>query len=97
MKRDETFEKLKSLFIADLKEKIKTLLRTIDDTNLANGTCDWETVDKIAHQIKGTAKSFGYSEISTVADELERSVEKKSLEHSGSLIKKISDLSRNDS
>ena len=96
MKRDETFEKLKSLFIADLKEKIKTLLGTIGDANLANGVCDWETVDKIAHQIKGTAKSFGYSEISTVADELERSVAKKSLEYSAGLIEKISDLSRND-
>ncbi|MGO9482882.1 MAG: Hpt domain-containing protein [Candidatus Kryptoniota bacterium] len=96
MKKDEAFEKLKGLFTADLKDKIKTLNGVIVGNPPVNGACDWETVAQIAHQIKGTARSFGYSEISMVADELERSVAKRSLEYSTSLVKKISDLSPDD-
>ena len=73
------------MFAADLAEKIKTLHCAVDDA-------DWEVIGRVSHQIGGTAKSFGFPEISTVASELEQSVGNKSLEYSAGLVKKISDL-----
>jgi len=94
LKRDKAFEKLKSSFAKDLAEKVKALQKAVTGTHPINKTCDWEMVGRIAHQIKGTARSFGYSEISIVADELEQSVGKKSLEYTTGLVRRISDLSR---
>ena len=85
MSRDDGFENLRTLFAADLAEKIKTLQAAVRDAN-------WDAIGRISHQIIGTAKSFGYPELSVLAAELERSISKKSLEYSADLVKKISDL-----
>ncbi len=85
MTRDDGFEDLRTLFTADLLEKLKALEAAVRDA-------DWDEVSAIAHKIRGTAKSFGYPEVSSVAADLERSSEEKSLEYSASLVKRISDL-----
>ncbi len=85
MNRDDGFENLRTLFAADLLEKIEALQAALRDAN-------WEGVNSISHQITGTAKSFGYPEISRVAAELEHSAGEKRLDHSIGLVKKISDL-----
>ncbi len=85
MNRDDGFEYLRTLFAADLLEKLKALEDALRDA-------DWDEVSAIAHKIRGTAKSFGYPEVSNVAADLENSSEYKSLEHSAALVKKISDL-----
>jgi len=94
LKKDKAFESLKKSFAADLEGKVKTLQLTIADSNFGGKKCDWETIFRIAHQIRGTARSFGFSEISMAAGELEQSVAKKSLEHTARLVRRISDLSR---
>ena len=85
MKKDDGFENLKTLFAADLKEKIQILQAALRDAN-------WDGVNLISHQISGTAKSFGYPEISRFAAELEHLADEKSLDRSMGLVKKISDL-----
>ena len=85
MNRDDGFENLRTLFAADLLEKVETLKAALRDA-------DWDEVNAIAHRIRGTAKSFGYPEISRVAAELEHSADEKSLESSSDLVKKISEL-----
>ena len=85
MNRDDSFENLKTLFAAELAEKIKTLQAAVRDAN-------WDTIGRISHQIRGTAKSFGYSEVSVLAAELEQAVAQKSLDYSADLVKRISDL-----
>jgi len=84
--RDDGFEELKTLFAEDLAVKIKSLQVAVSDS-------DWDAISRISHQIGGTAKSFGYAEISAVAHELERSARKISLEDAGELVKKISGMS----
>ncbi|HUI31632.1 MAG TPA: Hpt domain-containing protein [Candidatus Acidoferrales bacterium] len=84
MSNDEGFEHLKTLFHDDMAEKIKALQSAVVDSN-------WDAVGRLSHQIGGTAKSFGYPEISTMAHELERSVRKISLGEVADLVKKISD------
>ncbi len=85
MNRDDGFEKLRTLFAADLSEKIRAL-------EVALRAAEWNEVSSISHQIKGTAKSFGYPEISSVAAEIEDSASKRSLEYTEGLVKRISDL-----
>jgi HPt (histidine-containing phosphotransfer) domain-containing protein len=85
MNRDDGFEELRTMFAEDLAEKIKALQAALTDSN-------WESIVKISHQIGGTAKSFGYPEISAAAHELERSSGKISLEEAAVLVKKISEL-----
>lgn len=85
MNRDDSFEDLRTLFAADLNEKLKGLQAALRDAN-------WDEVGAIAHKISGTAKSFGFPEVSSVAADLERSSEAKSLDRSAELVKKISDL-----
>ncbi len=85
MKRDEGFENLRTIFAADLAEKLKAL-------DAALKAAKWDEVSVISHQITGTAKSFGYPEISGVAAELEHSARRMSLEYCTTLLKKISDL-----
>jgi HPt (histidine-containing phosphotransfer) domain-containing protein len=85
LNRDEGFENLKTLFAADLAEKITALQAALRDAN-------WDGVRSISHQITGTARSFGYPEISGIAGELEHSAGEMSLEHSMGLVKRISDL-----
>jgi HPt (histidine-containing phosphotransfer) domain-containing protein len=85
MSRDDGFEELKTLFAEDLAEKIKALQAAVTDS-------DWNAISKISHQIGGTAKSFGYPEISAMAHELERSAQKISLEDAAELVKKISGM-----
>ena len=82
---DEGFEELKTLFTEDMAEKIRSLQKAVADSN-------WDAISRISHQIGGTAKSFGYPEISTFAHELERSAGKISLEDAAGLVKKISDI-----
>ncbi len=86
MSDDSGFEELRNLFAEDLAEKIKTLQTALVNSN-------WDTICKISHQIGGTAKSFGYPEISTTAHELERSVGKISLQDAAVLVNKISEMS----
>lgn len=86
MSQDYSFEDLKNLFCADLGEKVKSL-------EAAVSTGNWETVGRISHQIKGTAKSFGFAEISYLAAELEQSAAQKKPEYSADLVRKISDRS----
>jgi len=92
--KDTGFENLKKSFTVDLGEKVKVLRTAVGDFDSSSKGCDWETVGRIAHQIRGTAKSFGFSEISTTADELEQFAAKRSLEQTVRLVRRISDLSR---
>ncbi len=85
MNGDDGFEELRTLFAEDVAAKIKTLQVALTDS-------DWDAIDRILHQLGGTAKSFGYPEISVTARELERSVRKISLEEAAVFIKKISDM-----
>ena len=94
LKKDKTFENLKKSFAADLEGKMMVLQSTLGGSNAEGKKCDWESISRIVHQIRGTARSFGFSEISAVADELEQFVAKKSLEHTKRLIRRISDLAR---
>lgn len=94
MKQDKAFEKLKKSFVADLEEKVKLLQNAIDSRDLKSAGFDWETIGRISHQVRGTANSFGFSEISAAADELEQSVAKKSTEDVTKLVRRLSDLSR---
>ncbi len=85
MSRDDSFEDLRTLFAADLLKKVKALQAALRDAN-------WDQIDRISHQIIGTAESFGYPEISAVASELQQSASEKRLDSSEDLLKKISDL-----
>ena len=85
MSRDDGFERLRNLFTADLAEKIKSLEAALREAK-------WDEVNLISHQITGTAKSFGYPEISSVASELEDSVPRRSIQKASDLVKRISDL-----
>jgi len=82
--RDDAFEELKTLFAEDLAGKV----RALQDAVTAS---DWEAISKISHQIGGTAKSFGYPEVSSLAHELERTAREISLGDAAALVKKISD------
>jgi len=85
MNGDDGFEELRTMFAEDLAEKIKALQVALTNSN-------WDSITKISHQIGGTAKSFGYPEISAAAHELERSSRKISLEEAAVLVKKISEM-----
>jgi len=86
LSKDYTFEELKALFAADLSQKMKVLQDAV-------GNGSWETISRISHQIKGTAKSFGFTNISALAAELEQSIAQNRLELAPGLVKKISDAS----
>ncbi len=85
MTRDDGFEELRTMFAEDLAEKVKALQAALANSN-------WDCITKISHQIGGTAKSFGFPEISAAAHELERSSRKISLEEAAVLVKKISQM-----
>ena len=84
MIEDEGFERLRVLFAEDMAEKVRSLRSLMREAN-------WPEIGKIAHQIGGTARSFGYPEISDVANELERSTGRISLEEATLLVDKISE------
>jgi HPt (histidine-containing phosphotransfer) domain-containing protein len=84
MSRDDEFEELRSLFAEDLAEKIKELQKAVANS-------DHDVICKISHQIGGSAKSFGYPEVSELAHELERSARGISLEDAAVLVKKMSE------
>jgi len=86
LSQENSFEELKKLFAADLTEKVKLLQVAVRETN-------WETIARISHQIKGTAKSFGFTEVSVLADELEQSAAQKMFEKTVEIIREISDRS----
>ncbi len=86
MSEEEGFEQLRKKFLEDLAVKVKNLEAAVAESN-------WDAISRISHQIGGSAKSFGYPDVSAAARELERSVRKISLIDAAGLVKKILDNS----
>ncbi len=51
---------------------LKRLPMTIDDMERALKSTDWASMSRYAHQIKGTAGSFGYGSLTNKAAQLEK-------------------------
>ncbi|MCL4538994.1 MAG: Hpt domain-containing protein [Bacteroidetes bacterium] len=84
--KDKSFENIRALAAADMPGQIAVLEAAICDANR-------DTVRTTSHQISGRATSFGCTDISALASELERSVEKTSLSYSVDSVNRIYNLS----
>lgn len=64
MSSDPDFRELVVLFVSELPGRIELMRGCIQ-------RCDWATLQKLAHQLKGAAGSYGFPQISTAAAELD--------------------------
>lgn len=62
---DPDLADLVQLFVDDLPLRIDALQALLE-------ACDWPGLEQIAHQLKGTAGSYGFDAVSPLAAELER-------------------------
>lgn len=61
---DEDLAELVEMFVDEIPDRVQTML------DAAEGS-DWEQLGRIAHQMKGAAGSYGFSEVTNVAAVLE--------------------------
>jgi len=61
---DPELSELVEMFVSEIPERVKLLTEAEADS-------DWETVGRVAHQIKGAAGSYGFGEITPFAARLE--------------------------
>ncbi len=89
---DELDEMLDEEFMEELKhEFIQRLIDEFTKTPDFLKKNDYREIRRIAHDIKGTAGTFGYDEGSEIAKELQYASENKEKEKVEKLIKKLND------
>lgn len=54
-------------------------LRDVENCDLKLLNLDWAYFERLGHQLKGNAASFGFNELGCIADEIETSAKNKNL------------------
>jgi HPt (histidine-containing phosphotransfer) domain-containing protein len=61
---DPELAELVELFVEEMPERIARLLNALDDQ-------DWSALTRTAHQLKGAAGSYGFHQVTPLANQLE--------------------------
>lgn len=64
---DPDFGEIVGMFVDELPKRVEALLEHLDKG-------DWESLRRVAHQIKGAAGSYGFDPVSPVAGKVENAI-----------------------
>ena len=62
--KTDTMHKLQKIYISTFSEKLSTLEKFVADN-------DWVKIKRFGHQLKGSGKAYGFSEISDLGEKIE--------------------------